>query len=340
LALVAASTGARSEVEAGLASLGLGRGDLDLAEEAGVLTVGGARVDLAHPLLGSAAYQTVPVADRAGIRRVLATEEARAPRVRLPVDAGAGNDTWTVELLGSFAVRRGGDDVTPTANHSAQAIKLVALKGPVTVDELVDGMWPEAAEGVGRVRLRNVLNRVRVTCGPVLVRDGDLVRLTRGTSVDALRFEEAAAKALVALGSGEDGAAGRALAAVEAYTGELLPADRYVAWASAPRERLSRRYLELLDTLAEESERTGDLGATVRLLELAMDLDPYDESRYVRAARLLAEHGRRAAALSLLHQARVVAEEMGVPLSSTAERLVESLGAGPGRAKASISTST
>ena len=104
----------------------------------------------------------------------------------------------------------------------------------------------------GRRRLRNLLNRVRATCGELVARDGEALVLAPDADVDARGFEDAAA----AVGWRRTGErAGLARAALARYEGELLPADRYEAWASAPRERLRRRYLDLLDLLADDARR-------------------------------------------------------------------------------------
>ncbi len=101
---------------------------------------------------------------------------------------------------------------------------------------------------------------------------------------------------------------GLARTALARYKGELLPGDRYEPWATAPRERLQRRYLELLDLLAEDAVERGDVDEAIRLLDQAQVAEPLDEERYLRAAELLLFQGRRGSAQSLVERASAVRE--------------------------------
>jgi DNA-binding SARP family transcriptional activator len=188
------------------------------------------------------------------------------------------------------------------------------MHGQVPVDELVETLWPEAGPGVGRTRLRNVLSRVRETVGDLVARDGDLVRLAVGTDVDARRFEEQAAKALAASTAGDPAAVEMARVAVASSSGELLPGDRFAAWTTVPRERLSRWYLALIDVLIDDAVATDRPAEAVRLLEEAIALDRYEEDRYARAARILVGRGWRSRASAMVRRARAVAAELGVPV--------------------------
>src|SRR5206468_2058527 len=100
------------------------------------------------------------------------------------------------------------------------------------------------------------------------------------------------------------------------YRGELLPEARYESWTAAPRERLHRLYIRLLDLLSADAMTRGDAEEAVRLLERALEAEPMDESRYVAAARIRIEQGRRVAARSLLRQARAVAADLGLAASA------------------------
>ena len=115
--------------------------------------------------------------------------------------------------------------------------------------------------------------------------------------------------------------AGLARAALARYAGDLLPADRYEAWASAPRERLRRRYLDLLDLLSDDAVERGDLDEAIRLLDQAQVAEPLDESRYVRAAELLLFQGRRGSAAVLVERALKLRAGLGLPETPTLTRL-------------------
>ena len=122
---------------------------------------------------------------------------------------------------------------------------------------------PTSSGPTGRQRLRNLLNRcARAAASSCSATSAALVLAP--AEVDAAGFERAAAAAMAAAaGAGRDWP-GTALAR---YAGELLPIDRYEAWATAPRERLRRRYLELLDLLADDAVERGDVDEAIRLLD-------------------------------------------------------------------------
>lgn len=88
-------------------------------------------------------------------------------------------------------------------------VQLLLAGGPVRVERLIDRLWPEASEEVGRSRLNVTMFRLRGVLGrhaDVVVRSGDTVEIVvptswsvdvdafranaRGTSVDRLRAYE------------------------------------------------------------------------------------------------------------------------------------------------------
>ena len=151
-----------------------------------------------------------------------------------------------------------------------------------------------------------------------MTRDGEALVLAPDADVDARRFEEAAA-AVRAAPEGER--AGLARAALSRYAGDLLPTDRYEPWASAARERLRRRYLDLLDLLADDAVERGDLDEAIRLLDQAQIAEPLDESRYVRAAELLLFQGRRGSAAVLVERALRLRAGLGLAETPRLARL-------------------
>ena len=96
---------------------------------------------------------------------------------------------WDIRLLGEFTVSRRNGEVAIPQSLAAQALKIVTLHKKIHVDELVEMLWPEAAQGVGSRRLRNVLWRIRGACGDLLQREGNLICLAKDarTDIDALR---------------------------------------------------------------------------------------------------------------------------------------------------------
>ncbi len=127
---------------------------------------------------------------------------------------------------------------------------------------------------------------------------------------DVATFESAARRALAQSDTKE------CARAATLYTGELLPQDRYAEWATAPRQRLAARHIELLRRA----------GAWQELVEH----DPLDENAQLALMRLYADAGNRASALRQFQRMRqVFAEELGVSPSSEAMSLYEQLSRGP-----------
>jgi DNA-binding SARP family transcriptional activator len=236
--------------------------------------------------------------------------------VRAPVEHAA---TLAVSVLGAFRVVADGREVAVPAGRPATLVKVCALAaGPVHAEAAIEALWPGSDTATGRGRLRNLLNRLRTACGPLIERDEETLRLARGVEVDAAAFERAAVEALAAA---EAERGGLARTALSRYTGDLLPADRYAPWAAEPRERLRQRYLELLDTLAADARERGDLDEAVRLLERGIAAEPLDEARHLAAAELLLRQGRRGAAGVLVDRAAAVRDELGLVASPRLERL-------------------
>ncbi len=229
---------------------------------------------------------------------------------------GTGSRATTghsIRMLGAFSVTGNGSALTLPGGLPAQAVKFVAVSGgAVHLDELVEALWPEIDPEVGRRRLRNVLARVRSAAAELLVRRDEAVQLAEGTDVDATRFAALAAQALAA--HDEDDTARQAgEAAVAAYGGELLPADRYAEWAIAPRERLQRRYVQVLDLLADLAGCRGDHAVAAGWLERAAEVDPCDDRRLADTAAAWERAGRPAHAAVMRQRAAAVARELGLP---------------------------
>ncbi len=240
-------------------------------------------------------------------------------------DRSGAPPTVEIHLLGAFRVLRDGHEVTPTG-LPGQLLRLVSLRGePVHTDDLADALWPAATSDHGRRRIRNVLTRLREACGDVVERRGECLLLAPGVRVDLDAFEELADRAIAGLRDGVVGSARSAREALAMARAELLPEDRYAGWAADGRGRHARRVLELLDRLADTAAAAGDGREAVRLLLEAIDLEPYDEDRYVRAAVLLAADDRRGLAAHLLDLAGLMLDDLGVMPAASVHRLQRSL---------------
>lgn len=248
-------------------------------------------------------------------------ESAPASRVARP--------EFQVRLLGGLRVILPDGRVATPTGLAGQVIECVALKRVAPVEELIEGLWPEARDDVGRARFRTLLNRVRDAIGPIVLRQGAWVKLRAEVEVDVERFESLCTEAQCRRSSGDAGAGELAIAALGLYEGELLPESRHRAFTVGPRERLRRRYLAMVDLSADHLVAAGDVEAAVRLLEDAIEIDQYNEELYLRAGRILAGTRRFAQAESVMRRARKSLAELDLPLSADAEELARSLRASP-----------
>jgi len=280
------------------------------------------RHGLSSPALESAWDDGRRLAIDQACAAVLGTEGVEAHAALDSSERPAPGEHWQVQLLGDMVLSLDGTVFEPHGRALGQLVKVVALRQPIPVDEVVEILWPEAPPGVGRQRLNNLLTRLRRRGGSLVVRQGDTLRLSPGAEVDVVAFEERAAAALAAVRSGHPDAGALCREAVVLYRGDLLPADRYEDWTASRRVHLGRLYLELLDALAEEADASGRSGEAVEWLERAIAAEPLDESRYQRAAAIMVGQGWRHRAQALALRARRMTDELGVALPDDLARLL------------------
>ncbi|GAA1619452.1 hypothetical protein GCM10009744_02640 [Kribbella alba] len=219
-----------------------------------------------------------------------------------------------IQLLGGFGVDRGGEPVEPRAWRLRKArtlVKLLALTRDQRLhrEVLLDTLWPDRDPTSAVNNLHQALHVARralagdgPTNGLLELRDDVVSLLTDGlVDVDVRRFEQLTALAR----AGGDLADLRA--AVAAYTGDLLPEDRFEDWAARPREELRENFCDLLVDLADTISAGGAQGYEVEALDAlqrALATNPLHE----RAARSLmrrhAAMGRRSEALARYEQLR------------------------------------
>ena len=221
-------------------------------------------------------------------------------------------------VLGPFVLE--GIDLRSLRSRKARTtLKLLALgRGrPVSLDRLIDGLWPDGDEppqperelSVNISRARRLVGRERIERSDAGYRlDLDWLDLDR---LDDLLVE---GRRRAALG---DHVATRNLASagLALVTGPLLADEPDAAWLIPDRVAVDRTVAELRGLAATAALGVGEWGEAAHWAELALADDPYDEAaaRALMAARLGA--GRPGSALATYAQVR--------------HRLVEDLGAGP-----------
>ncbi len=216
-----------------------------------------------------------------------------------------------IRLLGGFVVERGGQPVDARAWRLRKArtlVKLLALRPDQRLhrDFLLDALWPDRDPTSAVNNLHQALHVARRALAGdgqsngLLELRGDVVVLQADglVDVDLRRFEQLTARARA---SGE---LADLRTAVAAYTGDLLPEDRFEDWAEGPRAELRHNFCDLLTDLAERTAADGLEAEALDAGQRALALDPIHE-RAVRAVmRQHAADGRRSEALARYEQLR------------------------------------
>ena len=141
--------------------------------------------------------------------------------------------------------------------------------------------------------------------------------------MDVGAFEEAASTAR----HGREAAAYRV--ALDLYSGELLPQDRYEPWAEQRRAELRELYLSLLVELAALYEERGEYEPAIEALNRVVVEEPKHEDAHVGLMRLYALSGRRREALGQYERLRgALFEELDAEPDSTSTRLQQEIWTG------------
>ncbi|MBX6363449.1 MAG: AAA family ATPase [Gemmatimonadetes bacterium] len=231
--------------------------------------------------------------------------------------SGSGAAGLDIRLLGALELRLDGAPLPPLESARARSLlaRLLLDAGtPHPRQHLAFLLWPDSTEAQARTNLRHVLHDLRRALPE---RDRFLEATPRTLRwradapfrLDVAAFERAAAAG--AAGTG-DAALDALRTAADLYAGDLLE-GAYDEWLDAPRDRLRRRYYEVLERLAAALEARGDHAAAIHYAERLLRHDPLDEGAYRRLMRLHAARGDRARALRVYHVCAATLErELGV----------------------------
>jgi DNA-binding SARP family transcriptional activator len=205
-----------------------------------------------------------------------------------------------VSVLGGFRVERGdaGGPVSDWQRRSAKTLtKLLATcpEHALHREQIVELLWPGVEMDSALNSLGKALHAVRHAIEPdlpprgasayVRTRDSMVSLAVEHVQIDADHFQGLAEQALLA----DDVAACEG--ALAAYSGELLPEDRYADWCADRRGFLAELRVRLLLELAEAYEARGSLDLAADRLREALREDPAREAVHRRLMRLYAQMG-------------------------------------------------
>ena len=228
-----------------------------------------------------------------------------------------------IRLLGGFRSeldsRMVGDDEWRTGRARAVIKLLVLAPGHRRHrEELIDLLWPDLDPEAGSANLRKAVHFAR--------RALSAEHLRHRADVLALEAEELWVDVDAFVAAADEG---RAEQALELYSGDLLPEDRFEPWTEEPRAIYRMRFQGLLLDHAAELERIGDARRASELLERLVGLDPLNEEAVLGLMRAHARAGRRH--LALRQYSRIEAalrEELGVEPGSELSQLRAEIASG------------
>jgi predicted ATPase/DNA-binding SARP family transcriptional activator/DNA-binding CsgD family transcriptional regulator len=261
---------------------------------------------------------------------------ARSERVaRSEASTGKKPEAVRVWLLGGFWVSVGArtiDEVDWRRRKTAPLVKLLALAPGHRLhrEQVMDLLWPDLGRRAASNNLRQALHAARNAFDPIagsryLTSEGEALALCpRGQLwVDVEAFEEVTASAR----RSRDPAAYRA--ALDLYTGDLLPEDRYEQWAELRREELSQLHLALLVELAGLYEERGQFRPAIEALRRTVTQEPTNEEAHAGLIRLYAFFGQRQRSLEQYERLReVLQRELGAEPGASVRALREEIAAG------------
>ena len=174
---------------------------------------------------------------------------------------------------------------------------------PVPRDVLVDHLWPDVGEEVGRRNLHQVIYSLRRTLREagavptVIVHEHDSYRIDDGAGlwIDVVAYDRALADARRC--DDADGALRGLLRADSLYTDDYLTDALYEEWTMAERERLRLSFLDLGEQLAGLLAARSQWRDVVDICERRLRLDAAAESAHRWVMRAYAALGQRDLAL-------------------------------------------
>jgi DNA-binding SARP family transcriptional activator len=229
-----------------------------------------------------------------------------------------------IHLLGDFRVQYDGAPVNGLTRPRCQALLAYLLlhrDAAQSRRHLAFLLWPDSSEAQALTNLRHVLHDLQAAL------PGGLLWLT--VTPQTLRWNTATPceldVAAFEQGARHDATPAELQAAIDIYSGDLLPAC-YDDWVLPERERLLQAHLSALERLAAMREAQGDYGAAIELARRLLSRDPLREATYRLLMRLHALNGDRSAALHVYHSCvSVLQEELGVAPDPGTRRQYEQL---------------
>ncbi len=237
-----------------------------------------------------------------------------------------------IQLFGGFAIRVDGAAIPEETWRSKRVrnlIKLLALAPGHRMhrDQVIDALWPDSDLTAAANNLHQTLftaRKIFEAAGvSTLNLQDSLLSLGDGLSVDVDKFEAAATRAA----NSQDPALFQA--ALDLYSGDLLPEDLYEEWTVVRRDSLRQLHLRLLLDLARLRETRKEYSAGIETLGQVLAIDRAHEEAHAGLMRLYALSGQRQPALRQFQTLKeALRNELEADPSPTSLRLYEEIQSG------------
>ncbi|TDC50117.1 tetratricopeptide repeat protein [Jiangella ureilytica] len=244
------------------------------------------------------------------------------------MDAADGAELQ-VRLAGGLTVVRAGralpaGEVGDRKGRTLLALLAVAGGRLVTVDHIVEALWPGQGPRRPAASVATLVSRLRAALGPDVVAGGRSgYRLGDDAQVDLHRAAELACEAEIRLANAEPAIALAAAQAALELVGAapLLAEEADAPWAGEGRRHQADVIARARAVAAEAGLRTGDVAAALAAAEAAAEAEPLDERPARALMRAYDAAGEPARALAVFERLRAgLAAELGIdPAPSTRE---------------------
>jgi len=242
--------------------------------------------------------------------------------------------TLRVQMLGSFRVRRGAQEIQAREWQREKARQLFQLlltyRGHwLQREQICAWLWPDAEQEAAERQFKVTLNALNAALeparpprvAPFFIRRQGLAYSfapSYGVWIDVDEFDLRVAGA--AARDEPDFARRNAQIAIQLYRGDFLADALYDPWTTEERERLLARYLATAVAYAEQLSAAGDQAQAVQLCEQVLRRDRCYEEAYQLLMRAHARAGSRSQALrSYARCVQALHDELGMePLPETA----------------------
>ena len=248
-----------------------------------------------------------------------------------------------IQTFGQFKIWRDGRLIDPWERVQAETVvKLLLIRRAaggraVTLDELIEWLWPESDPESGRKKLLPLLSNARHTLEPdIEPRDSNFIlRSSAGYYFDLdgdVTWDVLDFRRFIQEGDGQRraGDVPAAITAYEAaravYVGDFLAEDRYASWAIPQRQALQNEYCQLLASLAEAYAASGRYADAIRAGVAALEVDPLQEGVYRQLMRYHYCAGDKGKALKVYRDcAKLFDELFGEGPTPQTKRLFEAI---------------